>query len=885
MADITATGPKVEDSITSELPPLPTETDSHVTPKLSHPLEEEDGSVSPRASKKRRLESEPADLVLPPHPSELTADQVPGNQIEQELASALGPSIVDTVEHPEETPTQLDGAQLDGAQLDGAQLDGAQLDGAQLDGAQLDGAQLGGAHLGGAQLDGTASDTAVAPETSADIDSDMATVISSIMNHAERVEEQVVIGQQQLADTASPAPKGMVFVKANSHLKTQSLPILDNLSTQILSLLAKSSYQEITSFVSEPETESGQAYATMRSLFDHTKKVYSTKKSFLSPTELELTEPSQVDIIRKANLASFVSSIFGTQEIGFSELNDNFLDVFVPEGGRLLKVQGALFLELKTQAFIASMNNSERTRTELLYDLFPDDLEQQLLDRRPGTRQLAPSEADFVKRAGSRRDILLSDVNNEEAMKALPDKYHWEDFLRDLSSYITKNFDTISNQQTKKITKGRQPSSSNGESQEPPSAPLQGQFPVSTQPPDVPVDRNMHGDLVARAARAAQIALQGHGLRRSQQQQQYQQQQSQQNQQQPQQVHQPQQHQPQQHHQQHTIHQPQQMHQQQAPQHAQPQGGQILHGYSAAQPTGQMPHQQTHQQPYHHSPAPSGYQHPPSQLTFQPSPLQANFQQYSHVTPASIPRPNSAAANHGYMPGIPHYSQSQPTQVLYERARMAASAKSSPSSRKSGLPSQRRPWTTEEENALMAGLDRVKGPHWSQILAMFGPGGTISEALKDRNQVQLKDKARNLKLFFLKSGIEVPYYLKFVTGELKTRAPAQAAKREARERQKKQGEEDKAHVEGIKGMMALAGAHAQPVGMGHGHDAMSASPGLTHDPNVHSAFDQTAEQNLMQTLGQEVHGESFGQPQHHHHQHHPHPHHQDHVDPNMHLGQ
>jgi hypothetical protein len=233
------------------------------------------------------------------------------------------------------------------------------------------------------------------------------------------------------------------------------------------------------------------------------------------------------------------------------------------------------------------------------------------------------------------------------------------------------------------------------------------------------------------------------------------------------------------------------------------------------------------------------------------------------------------------MPGIPHYSQSQPTQVLYERARMAASAKSSPSSRKSGLPSQRRPWTTEEENALMAGLDRVKGPHWSQILAMFGPGGTISEALKDRNQVQLKDKARNLKLFFLKSGIEVPYYLKFVTGELKTRAPAQAAKREARERQKKQGEEDKAHVEGIKGMMALAGAHPQQVGHPHhgvpgvphhGHESMSASP-MPPDPN----FDQTAEQNLMQTLGKEVHGESFGQPGQ--------PGHPGHHPENMHMGQ
>lgn len=84
----------------------------------------------------------------------------------------------------------------------------------------------------------------------------------------------------------------------------------------------------------------------------------------------------------------------------------------------------------------------------------------------------------------------------------------------------------------------------------------------------------------------------------------------------------------------------------------------------------------------------------------------------------------------------------------------------------------------------MDGLERVKGPHWSQILALYGAGGSISEILKDRNQVQLKDKARNLKLFFLKSGLEVPYFLQKVTGELKTRAPAQAAKLEARERMK-----------------------------------------------------------------------------------------------------
>jgi len=448
----------------------------------------------------------------------------------------------------------------------------------------------------------------------------------------------------------------------------------------------------------------------------------------------------------------------------------------------------------------------------------------------------------------------------------------------------------------KKPIKGRQPSSSNGDAQESPSTTHQGQFSVS-QPVEVPVDRNMHGDLVARAARAAQIALQGHGLRRSQQQ--SQQQHQYQQQQAPSQASQS----PSQHHAQ--TPQPQQQPQQQSQHQSQPQSqpqpqpqqqhnqpdSQYLHGYTAAQQPSQplqQQHQHQHQhqhqpqpqpqpQPqFHHSPTPpSGYhQQQPGNLTFQQSPLQANFQQYNpNAAQAMQARSNGMSSQQqGYLPGIPHYSQSQPTQVLYERARMAASAKSSPTSRKSGLPSQRRPWTTEEENALMAGLDRVKGPHWSQILAMFGPGGTISEALKDRNQVQLKDKARNLKLFFLKSGIEVPYYLKFVTGELKTRAPAQAAKREARERQKKQGEEDKAHVEGIKGMMALAGAHASPV---PGHE-MSASPSLPSDANSQSVFDQTAEQNLMQTLSQEVHGSQYPQ----HHAATP-----DHIDPHMQLGQ
>ena len=122
------------------------------------------------------------------------------------------------------------------------------------------------------------------------------------------------------------------------------------------------------------------------------------------------------------------------------------------------------------------------------------------------------------------------------------------------------------------------------------------------------MDRNMHGDLVARAARAAQIALQGHGLRRSQQQSQLQHQHQQQ---------------PSSQASQSPSQQPQQPPSQPQPQHSGQSDSQYLHGYAAAQKQGQDP------QPYHSPTPPGGYQQQTGNLTFQPSPLQTNFQQYN----------------------------------------------------------------------------------------------------------------------------------------------------------------------------------------------------------------------------------------------------------------
>jgi hypothetical protein len=96
---------------------------------------------------------------------------------------------------------------------------------------------------------------------------------------------------------------------------------------------------------------------------------------------------------------------------------------------------------------------------------------------------------------------------------------------------------------------------------------------------------------------------------------------------------------------------------------------------------------------------------------------------------------------------------------------------------KKKVPNIKKTELTDSEAALFAGLEEVRGPNWATILQLYGPGGSKSEALKDRSQVQLKDKARNLKLFFLKGGHPVPPILNLVTGRLKGEKPDESTGR------------------------------------------------------------------------------------------------------------
>lgn len=371
-------------------------------------------------------------------------------------------------------------------------------------------------------------------------------------------------------------------------------------ATQLIQGMSKATFPQIQDILRGSETEKSQAFTTLKDLFDQTRKVYSRGSTFIDAVGVQIFQPSQQEIIRKANVATFISGILGSHDISFYHLNEFFLETFVPLGHRLLKWQGAIYLELKTQAYISALRNSDGSPEAMLDELFPYDVDAQVLSRHPDAPSLSPSEQDFVDRSRSRKAYLLAEPSVEQALHELPRKYQWLDFVREFASAISKNIDSVMSS------------------------------PARTQPVFAGAVRDRWPPSASDSA------------------------------------------------------------------------------------------------------AQTGNTSGPGQQSAQ-STVQADDRASTDVSlPDKKPLPSSTSS------------------------------------------SVRQPWTKAEEEALLEGLDRVSGPHWSQILALYGRGGSVSEVLKDRNQVQLKDKARNLKLWYLKMGKEVPVALRGVTGELRKRGGARA---------------------------------------------------------------------------------------------------------------
>ncbi|RYP04614.1 hypothetical protein DL764_004351 [Monosporascus ibericus] len=614
--------------------------------------------------------------------------------------------------------------------------------------------------------------------------------------------------QQSDTETDEKTPPDTIWSNPAYYTRRKHIiPALGNLAVDILIAWSEQSLEDTMAVLgvgNDPDSEVVKEYAVLKSTFDAQRRLLSDDHPLLDAQNFNLARQGR-EVIRIVNLATLCASVFSTNEICWEELNEQFLKVFVAEDQALPQDAAELFLSLKTQIFLATLESEQqKPKDEVLDGLFTTELRGRLQAHHPNI-PLNDTETRFIANAAARKAMLLKESNDPNNIQALSKQFSYEAFLDSLNAFINDNIETIKKSGAAAIEM-EIPTESSEQGEGTNDNGLDGVFDLdaviaeASRAAQSAVESASgdgsfnHDDLsrflaenISRAAEQAKEASSGLQLPSA-----------------------------------------------------------IASAAESASRATMLALQSIQQNKYHPTEPPQSISqtHATSSHANYHSPHaqpQARYYQYHQQSSNNAQHPYSTQTD-----GLPP-NQSDTTPALYEKARQAAAARSSTHARREGTHSTRRPWSPEEEKALMMGLDMVKGPHWSQILGLFGPNGSMSNILADRTQVQLKDKARNLKLFFLKTNSEMPYYLHCVTGELKTRAPTQAARKEAEEKAK--SEEQQAHMNGV---LALAGGlqnHAPKVTPSATVTAVSrpATPGLPVPHPVPQPESQRASQPPVQT--------------------------------------
>jgi hypothetical protein len=240
------------------------------------------------------------------------------------------------------------------------------------------------------------------------------------------------------ASSAAPVPPSAVPPPpAPSLTPLEHLSDLDRQASDLLTFLSRLSPSEAYGLASNPSAEKSKQYVILRSTFDRTRRLVSPGWPFLPHHDLGLRNNQQVEIVRKANVAIFMTSIF-TGEIGLRDMDRSFLAVFIPEEGALSKAQSAMYIELKTQGFITAWRTNAAPPPVVMADMFGPDLDKALLARRPGTTELTTVELQFLHELITRRSILEYHVKHKN-LDQLPIRYTWEEFSQLVFAYLNKH--------------------------------------------------------------------------------------------------------------------------------------------------------------------------------------------------------------------------------------------------------------------------------------------------------------------------------------------------------------------------------------------------------------------------------------------------------------
>jgi hypothetical protein len=206
---------------------------------------------------------------------------------------------------------------------------------------------------------------------------------------------------------------------------THALPTLGKVAVDVIRTLCENSLEDTVATINDADSDVAKEYAALKSFFYMIRKSFSDSFPLLYATQLDITSPTDREILRIANLATTCASMFGANELGWPDLSIDFLSIFVPEGQHMPSDVAELYIGLKTQMFLTSLESEESTtRDQLLQDLFVTGQEEALISHHPDL-QMSDSEKSFLADAEARKAMLFNESGDPDNICKNPITCPW----------------------------------------------------------------------------------------------------------------------------------------------------------------------------------------------------------------------------------------------------------------------------------------------------------------------------------------------------------------------------------------------------------------------------------------------------------------------------
>lgn len=170
--------------------------------------------------------------------------------------------------------------------------------------------------------------------------------------------------------------------------------------------------------IRDSRTEGGKVYVALRGTFMASLKLFTDSTAFLNADDLDIHDPGDRETIQMANLANMCASFYGPGGPTMATAHDYFLKIMIPENGMITEEISSLYLDQKTQSFLAYANvmeDKESTRNSLMDKFFPLDLENKLRAYwRESNLNLSISADQFVRPFTDRRNLLRAIGHDKE---------------------------------------------------------------------------------------------------------------------------------------------------------------------------------------------------------------------------------------------------------------------------------------------------------------------------------------------------------------------------------------------------------------------------------------------------------------------------------------